>query len=73
MSYNQALMRGKQSGAGRAGDEEFLAMLCESLASLHAINPAMVFEGAQKRGLTANEVATLAEHNPAALGDLMFV
>lgn len=57
----------------KAGPEEFLAMTCETLAGIHAISPALVFEGAKKRGLTAKEVAKLAADDPVALGDLMFV
>lgn len=73
MTYEQALKRGEWSGASRAGEEEFLALVCKSLAGLHAISPALVYEGAKKRKLTARQVAKLAVDDPVALGDLMFV
>ena len=73
MTYEQALMRGEKAGASKAGTQEFLALLCKSLASLHAISPALVFEGARKRKLSAKQVAELAVDDPVALGDLMFV
>ena len=38
-----------------------------------AINPRLVYEGAKKKGLTYEEVATLGADDPAALGDLMFL
>jgi hypothetical protein len=73
VTYEQALKRGEQAGARKANEEEFLALICKSLASLHAISPALVYEGAKKRRLTAKQVAKLAEDDPVALGDLMFV
>jgi len=73
MTYEQALKRGEKAGASKARTEEFLALLCKSLASLHAINPALVFEGAKKLNLTAKQVAKLAVDDPVGLGDLMFV
>jgi len=48
-------------------------MLCKSLASVHAISPALVYQGAMKQGLTAKQVAKLAVDDPVGLGDLMFV
>lgn len=73
MTYDQALKRGEKAGASKAGTEEFLALLCKSLASVHAISPALVFQGAKKQGLTAKQVAKLAVDDPVGLGDLMFV
>jgi hypothetical protein len=73
MTYEQALKKGEQTGASKAGPEEFLAQICHTLASLHAINPAMVFDGAKKQKLTAKQLAKLAVNDPVALGDLMFV
>jgi hypothetical protein len=73
LTYEQALKRGERAGASNASEEEFLALICKSLASLHAISPALVYEGAKKRRLTAKQVAKLAQDDPVALGDLMFV
>lgn len=69
VTYKQAVKTGEKAGASRAGTEEFLAMLCKSLASLHAINPALVFDGAKKRRLTAKQVAKLAVDDPVGIGD----
>jgi hypothetical protein len=73
VTYEQALKRGEQAGASKAGTQEFLAMICKSLASLHAISPALVYEGATKLKLSAKQVAKLAVDDPVAFGDLMFV
>jgi len=73
MTYKEALKKGEKAGASNAGEEEFLALLCKSLASIHAISPALVFDGAKKQKLTAKDVAKLAANDPVRLGDLMFV
>jgi len=73
MSYEEALRRAERVGVSKAEKLEFLALVCKSLASIHAINPAMVFAGAQKLNLDAKQVVKLAEADPVALGDLMFV
>jgi len=73
VTYERALKRGEKEGTSKAGAQEFLALMCKSLASLHAINPALVFEGATKLKLSAKQVAELAVDDPVALGDLMFV
>jgi hypothetical protein len=48
-------------------------MICQSLASVHAINPALVYEGAVKQGFDSKALAQLANDDPVGLGDLMFV
>ncbi len=73
VTYEQALKKAERVGASRAGAQEFLALVCKTLASLHAVNPALVFEGAKKLKLDAKQVAKLADSDPAGLGDLMFV
>jgi len=73
MSYDQALNHGAKVGASKAEGDSMLALLCQSLAAVHAINPRLVFEGAKKQGLTYKEVAKLGADDPVALGDLMFV
>jgi len=72
VTYKQALKRGERAGTSNAGNEEFLALVCKSLAAVHAINPALVYAGARKKGLSAKDVARLAADDPVGLGDLMF-
>jgi hypothetical protein len=73
VTYHEALKRAERIGATKAGEQELLALICNTLASIHAINPALVYEGAKKRSLDAKQIAKLAVDNPAGLGDLMFV
>ena len=73
MSYDQALKHGAKVGASKAEGESLLAMLCQSLAAVHAINPRLVYEGAMNQGLTYKDVAKLGADDPVALGDLMFL
>jgi len=73
MTYQQALKSARKIGASKTQGHAFLAMACETLASIHAINPALVYEGAIKQGLDANALMKLADADPVVLGDLMFV
>lgn len=73
MTYKQALQRAEKTGASKAEGKPLLAMLCRSLAVVHAINPALVFEGAVKQGIDGKALMKLAATDPVALGDLMFV
>lgn len=70
MTYEQALKRYEEVGASKAKGLALLAMTCDSLSSVHAINPRLVYDGARKLNLDARAVRKL---DPIALGDLMFV
>ncbi len=73
MQYDQALKHGAKVGASRAEGDSMLALTCLTLASVHAINPRLVYEGAKKKHLTHRDVCRLGADDPVALGDLMFV
>jgi hypothetical protein len=73
MHYEQALKHGAKVGASKAEGDTLLAMLRQTLAAVHAINPRLVYEGAKKMGLTYKDVSKLGADDPVALGDLMFV
>jgi hypothetical protein len=70
MTYHEALQRVSKVGTSNTDGDALLAITCEVLAHVHAINPALTYEGAKKRGLTATQVQEL---DPVSLGDLMFV
>lgn len=70
MSYEQALKEARRVGAARCEGQALLALTCEALARVHAVNPRLVFEGAGKQGLDAEQVRKL---DAVDLGDLMFV
>ena len=73
MTYKQALQKAEKIGASKAEGEPLLAMICCSFAAVHAINPALVYEGAIKQGIDSKTLMKLADADPVALGDLMFV
>ena len=72
MTYQQALKSAQKIGASKAEGKVLLAMLCQTLASIHAINPALVYQGAVTQGIDSKALMKLAHDDPAALGDLMF-
>jgi len=69
MNYQEALKRAKKVGANKAQGLPYLALVCETLACVHAINPGLVYEGARKMNLEGDAVRKL---DPVALGNLMF-
>ncbi len=73
MTYKQALKAAEKVGASNAEGEALLASLCQCLAYVHAINPALVYQGAVKMGIDSKALVKLADRDPVALGDLMFV
>lgn len=73
MTYKQALQKAEKIGASKAQGKPLLAMLCCSLAAVHAINPALVYEGAVKQEIDGKTLMKLADADPVALADLMFV
>lgn len=74
-SYANALKEGKAKGAGVCSDSEALALFLESSIQIlcGAVSPKLVWEGAMKKGLTLREVGVLANSNPRAIEDLMWV
>ncbi len=72
LTYDQALESERKSGANKANPQALLAGICKMLAVVHCVSPKLLYEGAMKKGLTANGVAKLANDDPVALGNLMF-
>lgn len=70
MTYEHALEQWKKVGASKAEGLPLLAMTCQTLSFVHAINPRLTYEGARKLNLDAKAVRKL---DPIALGDLMFI
>ena len=73
--YAAVLASGYKTGAGRCTDVELMAMFCEDTMQLlvGAYSPRLVWEGAQKAGLTALELHNLcASKDLAKLDDLQF-
>jgi len=73
-SYEAALAAGKRIGARRADDAALMALFCEGpLQTLvGAVSPELVWDGAQRRGLTTRELGTLANSDVMAVSDLQW-
>jgi hypothetical protein len=74
MTYEAALKSGKKIGASNCNETELLAWICSGLQlTCGAVSPKLVFEGAQKKGLKAKDIAKMVHDNPAAIEELMWV
>ncbi|MEW9530663.1 hypothetical protein [Microbispora sp. NPDC049125] len=73
-TYAQELAKARKVGAKHASDAGLMAMFCADTLQLlvGAASPQLVWEGAQAKGMTALELAKLANDNPAAVHDLMW-
>jgi hypothetical protein len=73
--YAAALAAGEETGPARATDAQSMAMFCESImpAMVGAFSPRLVWEGAQKAGLTTLQLHEICHRKDfAALDDLQF-
>lgn len=75
MTWEQALDEAKERGTARCSDPALMASLCDGpLPTLvGAVAPQLVWEGAQKRGMTTKELGRLCNTNPIAVGELMWL
>lgn len=74
-AYAAALTAGDKAGGANATDAQVMAGFCEDVMQLlvGAFSPRLVWEGAQKAGLTALELHNLcAEKDLRALDDLQW-
>jgi hypothetical protein len=62
-------------GAAHASDAALMAMLCDEVIQIlcGAVSPRLVWEGARKRGLDSRGLIELANNNPSAVADLMWI
>lgn len=72
MNYENTLKAARRAGASRANDAQLMALYCADTLQLiaGAVSPALVFEGAQKSGLTTAQLAAL---KPRAVSELMWL
>lgn len=70
MKYEVALDRARAVGAARANGLPLLAQTCSVLSLAHAVNPAMLYDGARKMGLSADKLVKLVAEN---VGEFAFV
>ena len=73
-SYGSVLAAAKRVGAANASDAEAMALFCDGPLQLlaGAVSPKLVWEGAQKRGLSTLELGRLSSSDVHAVGDLMW-
>lgn len=72
--YRNTLAAANKVGSANATDAGVMAQFCATSLQIlcGAASPELVWEGAQKKGMTALELAELATGNPAAVHDLMW-
>jgi hypothetical protein len=73
--YAKALIDGEKAGAANATDAQGMAGFCEDVMQIlvGAFSPRLVWEGAQKAGMTALELHNLcAKKDLRALDDLQW-
>jgi len=75
MTYKQTLAEASKVGPANATDAGVMAMYCDGALQIMvgAASPQLVWEGAQKKGMTALQLAALAVKKPAAVHDLMWI
>jgi hypothetical protein len=73
--YQKALKAANKVGSSQATDAGVMAQFCATSLQIlvGAASPELVWEGAQKSGMTALQLAKLANKNPHAVHDLMWV
>lgn len=74
-NYENTLKAAKAVGASRADDAQHMALLCDGPLQIlcGAVAPNLVWQGAQKKGLTTSELAEMASTRPMEVTDLMWV
>lgn len=79
-AYQEALKRAKKRGGlkdelANSDDAARMALICDG-ALMHlvgAASPELVWSGAQKKGMTTRELLELANKDPNAVHDLMWI
>lgn len=72
--YEAELMEARRVGVANATDTGVMALFCDtSLQQMcGAVAPRLVFDGAQKAGMSAKQLAELAGTDPELVHDLMW-
>ena len=75
MTYQQALSEAEETGLSQCSDAAAMAAFCKAEIQIFcgAVSPRLVWEGAQKKGLTFQELAELANDNPSKVNELMWL
>ena len=72
--YERALRRGKRHGAVRCDDSALMALVLDSTAQLlcGAVSSRLVWDGAQKVGMTSMQLAELMNYRPCEIEELQW-
>jgi hypothetical protein len=75
MTYQEALAEAARVGTSRCTDPALMATICKNVLpiTVGAIAPQLVWEGAQKQGLTTKQLVDLAAKDVFAVSDLMWL
>lgn len=75
MTWEQALAEAKEIGVRRCSNPALMASFCDGALQtvIGAVAPQLVWEGAQKKGLTAKELLHLCNTDVMAVSDLMWL
>lgn len=75
MTYEQALAEAKTRGTSKCSDAAAMAQFCDANIQIliGAVSPQLVWEGAQKKGLTFLQFGRLCGKNPRAVAELMWL
>jgi hypothetical protein len=74
MTYEEALAEATRLGTSRCTDPALMATICRDVLpiTVGAIAPQLVWEGAQKQGLTTRQLVALAITDTMAVDDLQW-
>lgn len=74
VTYKEALAESRREGVSKCGDAALMASFLDGCAQtlLGAVSPRLVWDGAQKRGLSSKGLMEMIHDDPAAAVDLMW-
>lgn len=74
MTYEHALAEAQRKSTAHCSDAELMAQLCDGSMQilLGAVSPKLIWEGAQRRGMTCKELLDLCHKDKIAAAELMW-
>lgn len=74
MTYEKALERARTKPAVRQSDAEQMALFCDTslMTLVGAVGPRLVWEGAQRKGITFRGLLAMVQRDPDAVHELMW-
>lgn len=75
MTYREALAEARKVGVSQCSDLALMAQLLDANAQtlIGAVSPELMWDGAQKTGLTAKALVALINKDPIEAAELMWV